>query len=176
MMKAASSYGLTTCPAWFCGAIALLFLVGCSGSNASKESDAQPTAETEETVDVGYGTVKKDHLVGSVATIDADDTHVVQPRTLADMLRGRVAGVQVTESPGGGISVRIRGNRSFNSSNEPLYVIDGMVIQVNDGVLYGINPLDIESISVLKDASATATYGSRGSNGVILIKTKRGRN
>lgn len=173
MMNACSSPDLATRSLWISGAFALLFLAGCAGTGAGTEPDAEPTSET---VDVGYGTLEKDRIVGSVATVDADEADVVQPRTLADMLRGRVAGVQVNELPGGGISVRIRGTRSFHGGNEPLYVIDDMVIQITDGALYGINPLDIESISVLKDASATAAYGSRGANGVILIKTKRGRN
>ena len=85
-----------------------------------------------------------------------------------------MAGVLVTELPGGGIRVRIRGSRSILGGNDPLYVVDGMVIQTIDGALYGINPHDVESISVLKDASSTAIYGSRGANGVILVKTKRG--
>ena len=170
-MKAFSVSGLATYPAWFFGALALLFLTGCATTRSAEEQEAHPEAET---VDVGYGTFDKDRVVGSVATVDGEEAQVVQPKTLADMLRGRVAGVQVTELPGGGISVRIRGNRSFRGGNEPLYVLDGMVIQTTNGGLYGINPHDIASISVLKDASATAIYGSRGSNGVILIKTKRG--
>ena len=169
-MKGFSAFSLVPYPGLF-SVLVLLFLAGCATSRSAEEQEARPEGET---VDVGYGTVDKDHLVGSVATVDGEEAQVVQPRTLADMLRGRVAGVQVAELPGGGISVRIRGTRSFHGSNEPLYVIDGLVLQVTDGALHGINPHDIESISVLKDASATAVYGSRGSNGVILIKTKRG--
>jgi len=171
-MKESSASGLATPPIWFLGALVLLLLAGCATTRAAEEEDAPPEGET---VDVGYGSVEKDRVVGSVSTIDAEDAQVVQPRTVADMLRGRVAGVQVTDLPGGGIRVRIRGTRSFRGGNDPLYVIDGLVIQVADGALYGINPHDIESISVLKDASATAIYGSRGSNGVILINTKRGK-
>ena len=149
---------------------ALLFLNGCASTRSAEDPEAQP-----EEVEVGYGTVDKDDIVGSVATVDGEDAQKDHPRSLADMLRGRVAGVQVMEAPGGGFRVRIRGSRSFLGGNEPLYVLDGMVIQTGpDGALYGINPYDVESISVLKDASATAIYGSRGSNGVILIKTKRG--
>ena len=170
-MSASSAAGSTTCPVWLFAALALLFLTGCATAQSAEEQDALPE---EETVDVGYGTVDKDHVVGSVATVDGEEAQVVQPRTVADMLRGRVAGVQVTDLPGGGIRVRIRGTQSFLGGNDPLYVIDGMVLQVTDGALHGINPHDIASISVLKDASATAIYGSRGANGVILIKTKRG--
>ena len=149
----------------------MLLLAGCASTRSAED---QETQEEGDEVDVAYGTIDKDHLVGSVSTVEGDE--VEHPKTLAEMLRGRVAGVQVTELPGGGIRVRIRGNRSLIGGNEPLYVIDGQVIQPGpDGGLYGINPYDIESISVLKDAGATAAYGSRGSNGVVLIKTKRGK-
>lgn len=173
-MKTSSASRFATCPVWvvLCGAFALLFLAGCATTRSTGEQEVQ--SEGEE-VEVGYGTIDKDHIVGSVATIDGEEAQRAQPRSVADMLRGRVAGVHVTELPGGGIRVRIRGTRSFLGGNEPLYVLDGMMIRAEpDGALYGINPYDIESISVLKDASATAIYGSRGANGVILIKTKRG--
>lgn len=152
-------------------ALAWTLLIGCASSRSAEEQEPQPT---EDAVQVGYGTIEKDHVVGSVATIDGDDARKDQPKTLADMLRGRSAGVQVTELSGGGIRVRVRGTRSLMRSNDPLYVIDGMVIQTVDGALHGISPNDVESISVLKDASATAVYGSRGANGVVLITTKRG--
>jgi TonB-dependent SusC/RagA subfamily outer membrane receptor len=174
-MNTSTASRLTTYRARFIiygGAFALLFLAGCATARPADDQEAQ---EEGEEVDVGYGTIDKDHLVGSVSTVEGEDVQVEHPKSLAEMLRGRVAGVQVTELPGGGIRVRVRGNRSFHGSNEPLYVVDGLVIQTGpDGGLYGINPYDIESISVLKDAGATAAYGSRGSNGVILIKTKRG--
>lgn len=153
------------------GAFALLFLAACASTRPAEEQEAQRDGEK---VNVGYGAVDKDHIVGSVSTVDGEDARLENPRTVAEMLQGRVAGVMVTDLPGGGIRVRIRGSRSLTGSNDPLYVIDDLVIQTTDGALYGINPYDIESISVLKDASATAIYGSRGSNGVILIKTKRG--
>jgi TonB-dependent SusC/RagA subfamily outer membrane receptor len=92
------------------------------------------------------------------------------------VLQGRFAGVEVSRTAGGGISVRIRGATSFNASTEPLYVVDGIPIQAGpDGSLTGINPYDIESIQVLKDPADTAIYGMRGANGVIVIKTKRPR-
>ncbi len=151
----------------------LLFAPGCKSTQSTSKTNIANAPE-EEQVDIGYGTVDRDKVVGSVATIDGDEAQDVQPVTLADMLRGKVAGVQVNEVAGGGIQVRIRGTRSFMGGNDPLYVVDDMAIQVPDGILYHINPRDVESISVLKDASATAIYGSRGANGVILIKTKRG--
>lgn len=93
---------------------------------------------------------------------------------LAKVLQGRIAGVTVTRAPDGGIAVRIRGQTSIYGSNEPLYVLDGMPIQTGpSGSLTGLNPSDIESIKVLKDPAETAMYGSRGANGVIVIKTKR---
>ena len=150
------------------GALALLFLTACATTPRLAKEERPSDAET---VDIGYGTVNKDHLVGSVATVQAEELQEVRSRTLADMLV-RVPGVQVVGRPGGGISVRIRGgSSSFLGGEEPLYVIDGFVFQ---GGLSGINPTDIESITVLKNAGETAIYGMRGANGVILIKTRTG--
>lgn len=128
----------------------------------------------EEVVAIGYGVVKKSDLTGSVGSIKSDEI-TKQPVVRIDQaLQGRISGVQVSSTdgaPGSGSSIRIRGGNSINAGNEPLYVIDGFI---GGGDLNTINPNDIESIEVLKDASSTAIYGSRGSNGVILITTKRG--
>lgn len=127
----------------------------------------------EETVVIGYGVVRKVDLAGSVAVVD-NKSFQDQPITqVADALQGRVAGVQVTSDgiPGGSVKIRIRGANSINKSNEPLYVVDGMVRETG---LDGINPEDIQSIQVLKDASSTAIYGSRGANGVVLVTSKTG--
>ncbi len=127
-----------------------------------------------EVVAIGYGTVKKSDLTGSVGSIKADEITKQSVPRVDQALQGRVAGVQVSTTsgaPGTGASIRIRGGNSINAGNEPLYVIDGFI---GGGDLNSINPNDIESIEILKDASATAIYGSRGSNGVILITTKRG--
>lgn len=145
----------------------------------------------EDIVVVAYGQVKKSDLTGSVSSISADEISQVAPISLDQALQGRAAGVQVTQvsgRPGGETSIRIRGAGSVNAGNEPLYVIDGMIItadnsEINAGgvaaspmnALAALNPSDIESIEILKDASATALYGSRGSNGVVLITTKRGK-
>lgn len=145
-------------------------LSGCVTSQPKANPDATPNDQ----IDAGYGDVDKDDYVGSAVVVAGDDAQAAHPTSVADMLRGRAAGVQVTELPGGGIRVRIRGNRSFNGNNDPLYVVDGMVVQTTDGALHEVHPRDIQTITVLKDASATAIYGSRGANGVILIKTKRG--
>ncbi len=149
---------------------------GCSSSQHARQAEARSN-EAPEMVEVGYGQQDKDKITGSVATIDADKARKERPAaTVSDLLRGRVAGVVVSESPGGGIMVRIRGARSFYGSADPLYVVDGFPVQADPGgTLSFINPHDIKSISVLKDASATAIYGARGANGVILIVTKQGR-
>ena len=130
---------------------------------------------------VGYGVMKRSDLTGSVASIDEKAIKQGVNTSLEQSMQGRIAGVQVTQNsgaPGGGISVQIRGINSFNG-NEPLYVIDGIAVSGNSndgtGVLSSINPSDITSIEVLKDASATAIYGSRASNGVVLVTTKHGQ-
>ncbi|MBR4233486.1 MAG: TonB-dependent receptor [Bacteroidales bacterium] len=143
---------------------------------------ATDTEYLDDVVVIGYGTVKKSDLTGSVATVKADEINKGVITTPADLLRGKSAGVVVTAGsgmPGAGATVRIRGGSSLNASNDPLYVIDGLPVS-NDGIsgmsdpLSSINPEDIESFTVLKDASATAIYGSRASNGVIVITTKKG--
>ncbi len=145
-------------------------------------------ADLSEVVVVGYGTSRKSDLTGSVASISKEKIQMVPTATFDLKLQGRVSGVSVTSTsgePGGNVSVRIRGSNSISGDNEPLYVVDGYPISAGgeatgngygqpQNALSGINPNDIESIQVLKDASATAIYGSRGANGVILITTKRG--
>ncbi|MEH6304048.1 TonB-dependent receptor [Olivibacter sp. CPCC 100613] len=129
----------------------------------------------DEVVVVGYGTQKKGDLTGSIASLSADDlTKGGAISNVAQAIQGRASGVVVTQNskaPGGSMSIRIRGSNSVSSSNEPLYVIDGF--PSNNGV--NINPDDIASMEILKDASATAIYGSRGANGVVMITTKRGK-
>jgi TonB-dependent starch-binding outer membrane protein SusC len=145
---------------------------------------------------VGYGTAQKKDLTGSVSSINGDQLRSTITTNMDQALQGKVAGVQVTQNtgaPGGAASIRIRGANSVSLSNEPLYVIDGIFMggeaqgtagyawkngengQNNVNPLAAINPADIVSIDVLKDASATAIYGSRGANGVILVTTKRGK-
>ncbi|MEK6481305.1 SusC/RagA family TonB-linked outer membrane protein [Catalinimonas sp. 4WD22] len=144
-----------------------------------------------EVVVVGYGTVKKEDLTGSVASVSSEEIKEVQTLSIDNALQGRVSGVDVTQTsgqPGAVNRVRIRGGNSISAGNEPLYVIDGFPVYndnsaANSGAarspginaLSTINPADIASIEVLKDASATAIYGSRGANGVIIITTKRGK-
>lgn len=122
-------------------------------------------------------TEPKDAPQGSLSpasTVTSQDIQRTAGETIEKVLVGRFAGVWVTRTANGGIAVRIRGVTSFLASNEPLYVLDGIPIQAAPGgLLTGINPHDIESIEVLKNPAETAMYGSRGANGVILIKTKR---
>ncbi|MEM1057485.1 MAG: TonB-dependent receptor [Bacteroidota bacterium] len=153
---------------------------------------AQDSNLLDEAIVVGYGTQRRGDVTSSVAGIDIEEADVGLVTSASDYLEGRVAGVQLTPTggqPGAGVSIRIRGGTSITASNEPLYVIDGVPIdgravtpggsgQVSNSPagnpLSLINPNDIETISVLKDASATAIYGSRGANGVVLITTRNG--
>ncbi len=131
-------------------------------------------SELEEVVVVGYGTQKKSQLTGAISSVGTKEIQELPITDARQALQGRAAGVDVTQAgskPGTAPQVRIRGRRSFNASNEPLYVIDGIPTV---GGLEDLNPQDITSMEVLKDASATAIYGSRGANGVVLITTKRG--
>ena len=136
----------------------------------------------DDVVVIGYGTVKRSDMTGSVGTVEADAINKGMISSPADLLKGKSAGVVVTPGggqPGSGATIRIRGGASLNATNDPLIIIDGLPIS-NDGIngmgdaLASINPNDIETFSVLKDASATAIYGSRASNGVIVITTKKG--
>lgn len=149
----------------------------------------------EQVVTTGYGTQRREAITGSVAVVDADEANVGVVTNANEMIQGRVAGVEMTTNngePGAGAQIRIRGGTSISASNEPLYVIDGVPISnaalEPSGTAAGggynvslprsplnlLNPSDIESITILKDASATAIYGSRAANGVILIQTKKG--
>jgi len=147
----------------------------------------------DEVVAIGYGTVKKSDLTGSVSSLRKEDMNTGVNSTMTGLLQGKAAGVQITQAsmePGGGTTVQIRGAGSVNAGSDPLYVVDGLPIE-NSQVISGngttipgvsvprsplssINPSDIESIEILKDASATAIYGARGANGVILVTTKKG--
>ncbi|MGL2965066.1 SusC/RagA family TonB-linked outer membrane protein [Flavobacterium sp. XGLA_31] len=152
---------------------------GQKSVNVSLEESSNQLQEV--VVQVGYGSVKKKDATGSVAVLAAKDFNKGANVTAENLLNGRIAGVTVNTSgaPGSGSEIRIRGGASLNASNDPLIVIDGLPLDNNTGTgstsfLASLNPSTIESISVLKDASATAIYGSRASNGVILITTKKG--
>lgn len=165
-----------------------------SGATATVRFGLQPEALVlEEVVVTGYGSQRREAITGSVARIGAEEANVGVITNANEMMQGRVAGLSMTMNngePGAGAQVRIRGGTSISASNEPLYVIDGVPIQNVETEAAGIgiggspslprsaltllNPSDIASITVLKDASAAAIYGSRAANGVVLIETKRG--
>ncbi|MEO6489164.1 MAG: SusC/RagA family TonB-linked outer membrane protein [Ferruginibacter sp.] len=156
--------------------------VSIGGRNAISVSLVQADQKLDEVVVVAYGTRRKSDLTGAVTQVNAKDFQKGNINSSEQLLQGKVAGLEITTNggeAGGGSRIRIRGGASLNASNNPLFVIDGVPVS-NDGVsgstnlLNTINPDDIESISVLKDASATALYGSRASNGVIIITTKKG--
>ncbi|MDO9553278.1 TonB-dependent receptor [Rhodonellum sp.] len=148
------------------------------------------TSDLNEFVVIGYGVQEKRNLTGAVVSVGSDEISKTNFQDPISVLQGRAAGVQVTSNsgaPGGGMTINIRGNSSLNAGNSPLYVVDGVPIETNvssslNGTenfglnpLADINPTDIESIEVLKDAASTAIYGSRAANGVVMITTKRGR-
>lgn len=167
---------------------------GAGPVNVALTTDSK---QLNDVVVVGYGTVKKSDLTGSVASLKREELLVGTPLSIDRGLQGKVAGVQVTQNdgaPGSGISMQIRGVNSFGSNTQPLYVIDGVPLEVNNdastasgnigsndnavqttNALNFLRPSDIESIEVLKDASATAIYGSRGANGVVIVTTRRGQ-
>ncbi len=154
--------------------------------NGRSVIDVQLKADTEVLADavvIGYGTTSKKDLTGSVATMKAEDFNAGLISTPEQLINGKVSGVQIMSSSGSptaGSTIRIRGGASLNASNDPLIVLDGVPLEIggiagNDGNFMSlINPSDIESMTVLKDASSTAIYGSRASNGVIIITTKKG--
>ena len=147
--------------------------------NVSMQNDAKML---DEVVAIGYGTMKRGDLTGSVVSVNAKAIEESMASTIDQALQGRAAGLQMTQNsgvPGGGTSIQIRGVNSLNSTNEPIYVVDGVIISGETGsntsnAIAGINPADIESIEILKDASATAIYGAQAANGVILISMKAG--
>lgn len=139
--------------------------------NVTLQSDAKAL---DEVVVVGYGTSKRSDLTGSVVSVKSEDLMKMPTSDVAQALAGRVAGVQITQSegaPGSEISIRVRGGISITQSNDPLYIIDGFPSE--DG-MSTLDPAEIETIDILKDASATAIYGARGANGVVVITTKKG--
>jgi len=156
--------------------------VKVDANSVANVSLTQVNQQLNELVVVAYGTKRKGDLTGSVTSVTAKDFQKGVVNSSEQLLQGKVAGLEVTTgggSPGGGSRIRIRGGASLNASNDPLLVIDGVPVEGNgiagsSNLLNTINPNDIESISVLKDAAATALYGSRASNGVLIVTTKKG--
>ncbi|SMC43719.1 SusC/RagA family TonB-linked outer membrane protein [Pedobacter africanus] len=155
------------------------------GSGPMKVTLKESVSQLNDVVVIGYGTVKRKDLTGSVASVNVADLAKAPVKSFDEALGGRVAGVQVVSSeggPGGTVDIVIRGGNSITQNNSPLFVVDGFPMEdVNNSALNASNPLssidpaDIESIDVLKDASATAIYGARGANGVVVVTTKRGK-
>lgn len=152
----------------FCGLGALL-LSGCYHSGSKAREDLKG-----EKVEVGYGTQTQNEVTGSIASVDLGRQGARNVAHIEEMLQGRVAGVSVRRLPSGEFSVRVRGSGTFYGNGEPLYVVDGVQMPPGPTAVRGINPRDVARIEVLKDASATAIYGVRGANGVILITTRKG--
>jgi len=154
------------------------------GKNSSIEIKLTENAvQLDDVVVIGYGKAKRKDLTGNISSVSGTELRRTQPTTFDQALQGKAAGVviqQISGQPGGGVSIQIHGVSSISSSNSPLYVIDGVIIPpTNDpgngsNPLNSINPSEIESVDILKDASATAIYGSQATNGVIVITTKRG--
>ncbi|MBA2760681.1 MAG: TonB-dependent receptor plug domain-containing protein, partial [Segetibacter sp.] len=173
--------------------------ISISGRKSVEVQLQSEAAALNDVVVVGYGTVRKKDITGVVSTVKFNEREAAQITSVDKLLQGRAAGVDVntgSAAPGGAVNVRIRGLSSISGGTEPLYVVDGVIVNTatqdntnslrvgtNPGNSYqeaqngltAINPQDIESIEILKDASATAIYGSRGANGVVLITTKQGR-
>jgi TonB-linked SusC/RagA family outer membrane protein len=147
-------------------------VAGKSQINVTLEEDRQLL---DEVVVVGYGVQKKSDVTGALAHMDSKELTAMPVTDALQAMQGKAAGVDITNSqrPGQVGSITVRGQRSISAENGPLYVVDGMIIQ--NGGIENINPADIESIEVLKDASSTAVYGSRGANGVVLVTTKKGK-
>lgn len=162
--------------------IAPAFLLASTVMHAQKKDSLPKEKKIEEVVLIGYGKQKKTDLTGSITAISAKDFNEGSINSPEQLIQGKASGIQITNNsgaPGAGSTIRIRGGASLNASNDPLIVIDGVPVDSNGisgaaNPLSLINPNDIESFNILKDASATAIYGSRASNGVIIITTKKG--
>ncbi|QHV99479.1 SusC/RagA family TonB-linked outer membrane protein [Spirosoma endbachense] len=162
--------------------------VRATGSTPLRVQLEADLRQLNEVIVVGYGTAERKNLIGSIAKIDPSDTKVIPVGSVDAQLQGKVPGVQISSAtgvPGERVNIRVRGATSINGSNDPLYVVDGVFINNNSlqsistggkatSPIADINPSDIESMEILKDAEATALYGSRGANGVVIITTKRG--
>ena len=168
----------------FAGLVFAAAAAGCASSGnvprpelpAAGDSTAAEEAapnERDAKIQVGYGTSSRRDLTSAVGSVTGCDIATSRVTRFEDLLQGRVAGVAVSRNSSGGMSVRIRGAQSLYSDAEPLFIVDGMPL-LSGGQLSGIAPQDVDRIDVLKDAGATAIYGSRGANGVVVVTTKRG--
>lgn len=158
-------------PALLAGLSAMI-LAACAGNPQVRGPD--PEREPDR-VEVGYGTLSARHLTSAVTRVETNRPGELRVGRVEELIQGRVPGVQVMRSPNGGYNVRIRGNTTLMGNGEPLYVLDGTPLHspIPGHALNGINPSDVTSIVVLKDAASAAIYGSQAANGVILISTRR---
>lgn len=159
----------------FFSCLCMLLLLTSCGHTKEVEPATDDKSVGADKVEVGYGKQEKKNITSAIGSISAEEIEREGNVSIAEILQGRVAGVHVYQAADGSLAVRIRGQTSILGSNEPLYVVDGVPLTPSLGgnTLMGVNPYDVESIRVLKDASATAIYGMRGANGVIIITTKR---
>ena len=147
-----------------------LLLAACHQGGAPRTA-ARPVAP--DTIQVGYGTQARRDVNGAISTVNSDVVRQGTITSFAEMLEGRVPGLEVRQAANGSISVRIRGQKSLLASGEPLFVIDGIPMQDGSALISDLDPRDVQRIEVLKDAGSLAAYGSRGANGVILVTLKR---
>ena len=149
---------------------------GCASRGGGPHAEGGAPAEDDTSrVAIGYGTSARRDVTSAIGSVSGCDLDARRATRVEDLLQGRVAGVEVSRDRSGAPAVRVRGARSLYGDDEPLFVIDGMPLLQGSGALLGISPQDVARIDVLKDAGATAIYGSRGANGVIVITTRRGR-
>jgi TonB-dependent SusC/RagA subfamily outer membrane receptor len=159
-------------PARLAAGLSVMLAAACAGNPPPQGPD--PELEPDR-VEMGYGTLNVRHLTSAVSRVQTNRPGDVRVGRVEELIQGRVSGVQVMRSGNGGYSVRIRGNGTLMGNGEPLYVLDGTPLHspVPGHALSGINPADVTSIVVLKDAASAAIYGSQAANGVILISTRR---
>ena len=154
------------------GLCILAFSTLTASACVSAGSAGRPGVEAlADSVSIGYGRTARRDLTGAVGSMDGEASQRYSPLSVADMLDGRVAGVEVLKRPNGTVSVRIRGQRSFLANEEPLFVLDGVPLGSSLSLLRDLNPRDVQRIEVLKGAAASV-YGSRGANGVIMISLR----
>ena len=149
--------------------------VGCAARRPAAPPSAPDAGRDVREVEVGYGTTSRRDVTTAVGSVSACDLGATRVTSVEELLQGRVAGVEVSPRASGGSTVRVRGARSFTGDAEPLFVLDGMPLSAGTDALSHITPQEVQRIDVLKDASSTAIYGSRGMNGVIVITTKKGK-
>ncbi|MFB6247492.1 MAG: TonB-dependent receptor plug domain-containing protein [Salinibacter sp.] len=150
-----------------CAVLAGAGLLGCSSSSTTRTATAE-----KDTIHTGYSTQKESESTTATTTVEPSQQAEDYAQNLSDLLQGRTAGVQVSRTGGGQVRILIRGPSSFNAGNEPLYVVDGTPVSPGPNGVVPVNPRNVKSITVLKDAGSTAIYGSRGAAGVIVIETK----